>query len=463
MTNATDRRNGLIGELGIKKPVRVATTENITLSGLQTIDGVTVVEDDRVLVKNQNTASENGIYDASSGSWTRSLDFNGNQDVTDGTIIYVRAGTVQLKQFWAVSATNPITIGTTPISFIYAISFGDVGLVAANNLSDVPDKATARDNMGLEIGVDIQAYDADLATLAGLASIANLTALANLTGAADKLAYFTAAGAMALQDRLGTTTNKGVSFLPSPITIANNISDSNNDIDFSAGNFTVSDGSAQGVSSAETKRLDATWSAGTNAGGLAAGLTKANSTWYHCFKLLNPTTGATGSGYDTSLTAANLLADSAVIAAGFTKYKRIASFVTDGSGNIRTGTYIFSSSGTYNFSYDTFITDLSAVIGSTAVLRTLSTPLGVRTKAKFTFGANATGSGAGVIRAYSANSASSLSIVGTGYFSVGAVAATGYVEAETNTSSQIKTDVFVTSGSPTVTGTISTQGWIEFI
>lgn len=186
MTNATDRRNGLIGELGIKKPVRVATTANITLSALQTIDGVTVVEGDRVLVKNQTTASENGIYDASSGSWTRSLDFDGNQDVTDGTIIYVRAGTTQLKQFWAVSATNPITIGTTSISFIYTISFGDAGLVAANNLLDVPNKATARDNMGLEIGVDIQAQNV------------NLSALAGLTGAANNIPQFTGTGAMSL-------------------------------------------------------------------------------------------------------------------------------------------------------------------------------------------------------------------------------------------------------------------------
>lgn len=200
MTNSTDRRQGLIGELGIKKPVRVATTANITLSGLQTIDGVTVVEDDRVLVKNQTTTSENGVYDASSGSWTRSLDFDGNQDVTDGTLVYIREGTTQLKQIWAVSATNPITIDTTSISFVYVVSFGDAGLVAANNLSDVPNKTTARTNLGLEIGTNVQAYDADLATLAALSSIANLTSLASLTGASNKIPYFTAAGTMAIAD-----------------------------------------------------------------------------------------------------------------------------------------------------------------------------------------------------------------------------------------------------------------------
>lgn len=168
MTTKTDRRNGLIGNLGVKKPVRVATTANITLSGEQTIDGVAVVADDRVLVKDQTTASENGIYDCSTGSWTRALDFDGNQDIVNGTLVYITNGSVQQKQIWAVSATDPITIGTTSISFVYVISSGDVGLAASNNLSDVASAATSRTNLGLAIGTNVQASDATLTALAAL-------------------------------------------------------------------------------------------------------------------------------------------------------------------------------------------------------------------------------------------------------------------------------------------------------
>ena len=61
---AVDRLNGVHSGLGQKAPVRVATTANVTLSGLQTIDGVTLEADDRILVKDQTTTSENGIYAA---------------------------------------------------------------------------------------------------------------------------------------------------------------------------------------------------------------------------------------------------------------------------------------------------------------------------------------------------------------------------------------------------------------
>jgi hypothetical protein len=113
----TDRRFGVSGNLAFKAPVRVATTTNITLSGLQTIDGVTVIDDDRVLIKNQTDASENGIYVASTGAWQRAVDANGNRDFVKGTAVLVTDGSTQAGQFWQITADNPITIGTTAITW----------------------------------------------------------------------------------------------------------------------------------------------------------------------------------------------------------------------------------------------------------------------------------------------------------------------------------------------------------
>lgn len=112
---ATYRNEGLTTSQAIKAPCRVATTANITLSGTQTIDGVAVVADDRVLVKSQTTASENGIYVASSTAWTRAGDFDGQLDVTKGTLVFVTDGTG--AGLYKVTTSNPITIGTSSISF----------------------------------------------------------------------------------------------------------------------------------------------------------------------------------------------------------------------------------------------------------------------------------------------------------------------------------------------------------
>ena len=128
---AVDRLSGVHSGLGRKAPVRVATTANITLSGLQTIDGVTVVEDDRVLVKDQSTGANNGIYVASSGAWTRAKDFDGNRDVVQGTGVMVAAGTVSAGFEYIIATANPITIGTTSLSFSTtdeaAITAGSIG------------------------------------------------------------------------------------------------------------------------------------------------------------------------------------------------------------------------------------------------------------------------------------------------------------------------------------------------
>jgi len=114
-TTSTDRRQGLNSSIAIKVPCIVATTANITLSGTQTIDGVAVVADDRVLVKNQTTASENGIYVVAAGTWTRATDWDGSNDVAQGTIVNVVQGSTNTG-LWHVTTTGTITPGTTSVA-----------------------------------------------------------------------------------------------------------------------------------------------------------------------------------------------------------------------------------------------------------------------------------------------------------------------------------------------------------
>nr|WP_051695288.1 hypothetical protein [Mesorhizobium ciceri] len=108
--------DGLSSSTAVKGPCRVATTANITLSGEQTVDGVAVATSDRVLVKNQTTASENGIYVVDTGPWRRSKDFNKTRDIRKGTMVIVAGGTVG-SGLWQITTADPISVGTTNIAF----------------------------------------------------------------------------------------------------------------------------------------------------------------------------------------------------------------------------------------------------------------------------------------------------------------------------------------------------------
>ena len=104
--------------LDVKQSVRVATTANITLSGTQTIDTVSVVAGNRVLVKDQTTPSQNGIYVVAAGAWTRATDFDSTAEVTTGAFTFVEEGSANKNTGWVLSTTGTITVGTTGIVFV---------------------------------------------------------------------------------------------------------------------------------------------------------------------------------------------------------------------------------------------------------------------------------------------------------------------------------------------------------
>lgn len=170
-----------------------------------------------------------------------------------------------------------------------------------------------------------------------------------------------------------TTTTTGVSLLSKRIIISNNGSDSDHDIDFAAGVFQFSGGDGQAAASALIKQIDATWASGTNAGGLADGVSLSADTWYHCYALSSADGSSTDFGFDTSTTAANLLADSVVVAASLTKYARVGSVLTDSSSNILG----FIQTERY-FIFNSPILDFSSASATSSTSETISVPLGFK-------------------------------------------------------------------------------------
>lgn len=107
--------DNLLQGLKWKQRVNVATTANITLSGEQTIDGV-LTNASRILVKDQTTATQNGIYTTGSGAWVRALDADEGTELVNATVSVV-SGTVNANTNWTCNVES-ITIGTTDIEWV---------------------------------------------------------------------------------------------------------------------------------------------------------------------------------------------------------------------------------------------------------------------------------------------------------------------------------------------------------
>ena len=213
--------DGVSQGLDIKEAVKVATTANITLSGTQTIDGVAVSDDERVLVKDQSTSSQNGLYLCKASTWARTDDLATGDDASS-VFVFVDQGTVNSDNGFVCSTNKgSAVVGTNNLTFVQFSGAGQVvasdgisksgntlsvdlksngGLViesseiavdlAASSITGtlaVSDGGTgatsasaARTALGLAIGTNVQAYDADLDNLSGCQSGAS-AALAALT------------------------------------------------------------------------------------------------------------------------------------------------------------------------------------------------------------------------------------------------------------------------------------------
>ena len=138
--------------LAPKESARVATTGNVTLSAPQTIDGVSVVAGDRVLVKDQSSGAQNGIYVVAAGAWSRAEDADSEDDLL-GASVFVEEGSTQADTLWVMTTDAPITVGTTALTWAQFASAGDIvagaGLSKTGNTLDVN-----VDGSSLEINAD---------------------------------------------------------------------------------------------------------------------------------------------------------------------------------------------------------------------------------------------------------------------------------------------------------------------
>ena len=201
--------DGVAQGLDVKQSVQACTTSNITLSGTQTIDGVSVSVDERVLVKEQSVASQNGLYLCKSGSWVRTDDLAAGADAA-GAFVFVEAGSANGdKGFVCTTNKGSATVGSDSLAFSQFSSSGEVtagdglqksgselsvdlksngGLVIESSelalkldassitgtlaISDGGTGGTsssvARTNLGVAIGSDVMAHSAKLDAIAAL-------------------------------------------------------------------------------------------------------------------------------------------------------------------------------------------------------------------------------------------------------------------------------------------------------
>ncbi|EJC69363.1 hypothetical protein Rleg5DRAFT_5154 [Rhizobium leguminosarum bv. viciae WSM1455] len=412
-----DRIDGLSSATAIKGPCRAATTANISLYGEQTIDAVAVVTGNRVLVKNQTTGSENGIWICDTGQWRRSKDFVRTNDVVKGTQIAITDGTVSGGFVYALLTNNPINVGASSLSFgisagaqiavnaanaaaasaaaaaasaasilplVYVTKSGDYAPLTTDNnawhrytaAATVSPLAAA--TLGVSWHYKISADGGDVTfDPSGLELINGGPTLVVPNGYSTTIVC---TGTAFYSDGLISNTTLAASVLGDFIvglTLSNNSGSSTTHVDFAAGSARAASSFVSSAASL-TKRVNATWAAGTGNGGLDAGAVAANST-YFAYALRKTTDGTFDVVFSNSATIGGV---TTTLLTGYTVVKCIGVVLTDGSSLVRQ--FIMNPRDDYTFVAP--IKDaVNVAISTTSALLALSVPNGVKSKAKLRF------------------------------------------------------------------------------
>lgn len=161
LSSANAYTDGVAQGLDIKQSVRAIALTNLDLNGTETVDGVSLVAGNRVLVAGQTAPAENGIYIVDAGAWSRSPDANSDADVTAGMFTFVSEGTLYADTGWVLSTNDTVVLDTTPLNFTQFSAAGVVvagaGLTKTGNTLDVgagDGISVAADSVAVLLGTD---------------------------------------------------------------------------------------------------------------------------------------------------------------------------------------------------------------------------------------------------------------------------------------------------------------------
>lgn len=354
----------------------------------EVVGGVTVnfrrAADGHKIIDNANVANYSNILSATGTAWYYVLDqvntrfmlpftnhfIQGGVTTAGSMAAYQAAGLPNITGDFYASSTDGTLLGSSLSSVSGAFYVG-------NSRTYRPSGTTS--NGGNGVGFNAALSNSIYGSSTTVQPKSNKLGLYFVCGNSVANSYLIDANGLADRNLSNLTFVGEATFKPKGYIynlLPSNATDVDHDITISAGECLDSANTILiKLLSALTKQIDATWAAGSNAGGLASGLTLAASTTYYLFLISNGTT--VDAGFDTSLTAINLLAGS-----GYSYYRRVASLKTNASSNFVR--FIAREEGNaIDFRFKTKITDVSlTTLSTTKAALTLSAPS--NTKAKIT-------------------------------------------------------------------------------